>query len=160
MSCIRGERSFTFEARIPAGVASAADATIVQQVPCENEAPTEDSRAERVPSCVAEPLAVPLVLETNDGDDLEGSVMWDVAVMLARLLMDETKYPNKFFRGRKFIELGAGLGLPGMIAALRGAQTLLTDMDSVLSLLERNIEGNFAKMENPPRVAKLDWTTF
>eukprot|EP00419_Tripos_fusus_P057439 CAMPEP_0172926944 /NCGR_PEP_ID=MMETSP1075-20121228/216573_1 /TAXON_ID=2916 /ORGANISM="Ceratium fusus, Strain PA161109" /LENGTH=238 /DNA_ID=CAMNT_0013788109 /DNA_START=78 /DNA_END=792 /DNA_ORIENTATION=- len=84
--------------------------------------------------------------------------MWDVAVMLARLLMDETKYPNKFFGDRKFIELGAGLGLPGMIAALRGAKTLLTDIESVLPLLRQNVERNFANSENPG-VAKLDWTT-
>jgi len=140
MSCIRGSGSFTFEALIPGGAASATEASTAKEVPCENE-------------------ALPLVLETNDGDDLEGSVMWDVAVMLARLLMDPDKYPDKFFRGRNFIELGAGLGLPGMIAALRGAKTVLTDMESVLPLLEQNVVRNFTKFEKP-RVAKLDWTTF
>jgi predicted nicotinamide N-methyase len=57
--------------------------------------------------------------------------------------------------GRKVLELGCGLGLPSLAAALRGADVLATDWaDDAIELLRRNAERNGA----PVRVARVRWS--
>jgi len=56
--------------------------------------------------------------------------------------------------GRKVLELGCGLGLPSLAAALRGADVLATDWaEDAIELLRRNAERNGA----PLRVAQVRW---
>ena len=109
--------------------------------------------------------AVTIALETSEEDELEGSIVWDSAIVLARLLLDEAKFHSKFFAPpRRFLELGAGCGLAGIAAALRGATATLTDVAGVLPRLRRNVnvnrhllstaEGGAAALD----VAELDWT--
>lgn len=87
--------------------------------------------------------AVRVALETSEDDELEGSIVWDTSIVLARLLLDEEKYPRRFFaRPRRFLELGSGCGLLGIAAALRGASVTLTDIASVLPRLRRNVDAN------------------
>jgi predicted nicotinamide N-methyase len=57
--------------------------------------------------------------------------------------------------GRKVLELGCGLGLPSIVAALRGADVLATDWaDDAIDLLRRNAERNDALL----RVASARWS--
>jgi len=57
--------------------------------------------------------------------------------------------------GRKVLELGCGLGLPSLAAALRGADVLATDWaDDAIDLLRRNAERNGAVL----RVARVTWS--
>ena len=57
--------------------------------------------------------------------------------------------------GRKVLELGCGLGLPSLAAAVRGADVLATDWaDDAIELLQRNAERNGA----PVRVARVRWS--
>jgi predicted nicotinamide N-methyase len=57
--------------------------------------------------------------------------------------------------GRKVLELGCGLGLPSLAAALRGADVLATDWaDDAIELLRRNAERNAATL----RVAHVRWS--
>jgi predicted nicotinamide N-methyase len=109
--------------------------------------------------------AVTIALETSEEDELEGSIVWDSAIVLARLLLDEAKFHPKFFAPpRRFLELGAGCGLAGIAAALRGAAVTLTDIAGVLPRLRRNVEVNrhlLAEAEGGAAtldVAELDWT--
>lgn len=70
-------------------------------------------------------------------------------------------------QGLKFLELGAGCGLPGMGLAQLGAEVILTDCPQMCRMLESNVAMNFtggvfynkhAVAKTPtPRVASLRW---
>ena len=45
-------------------------------------------------------------------------------------------------KGKRAVELGAGMGLGGFAFALLGCETTITDTAEVLSLLQRNYEMN------------------
>ena len=77
------------------------------------------------------------------------SVLWRSGVALAREVaaMDLT--------GRRVVELGCGLGAPGLAAARRGAIALATDADpEALELVERSARLNHLRVET----AAIDWS--
>ncbi len=47
-------------------------------------------------------------------------------------------------KGKRAIELGAGMGLGGFAFALLGCDTTVTDTAQVVSLLQRNYENNLS----------------
>merc|ERR1712083_721901 len=59
--------------------------------------------------------------------------------------------------GMKTIELGAGVGLAGIYAAMRGANVTLTDRQSVIDLLARNAKTNVSLCATRPVVLPLQW---
>uniref|UniRef100_A0A2P2K560 Protein N-lysine methyltransferase METTL21A n=1 Tax=Rhizophora mucronata TaxID=61149 RepID=A0A2P2K560_RHIMU len=71
-----------------------------------------------------------------------GSVMWDSGVVLGKLLEHAVDSNMLFLKGKKVIELGSGCGLVGCIAALLGAQVIVTDLPDRLRLLKKNMEAN------------------
>jgi predicted nicotinamide N-methyase len=78
--------------------------------------------------------------------------LWPAALVLAR------------FAGRlpapqsgAVLEMGAGLGLPGLAAAAAGHQVILSDLDpDALEFARAGVELN--RLEDKARVASLDWT--
>jgi len=80
-----------------------------------------------------------------------GVVLWPAAIALAH----EIAARATEFRGRTVLELGAGTGLPGLVAASLGATVTQTDRSEViLHVCQMNGERNRARISY--RVA--DWT--
>ncbi|AMV35918.1 class I SAM-dependent methyltransferase [Planctomyces sp. SH-PL62] len=70
-----------------------------------------------------------------------GVSLWPSAIALAH----EIAVREAEFRGRSVLELGAGVGLPGIVAASLGARTVQTDREELaLHLCRRNAERNGA----------------
>lgn len=49
-----------------------------------------------------------------------GCVVWDAALVLSAFLERETYFPPSFWVGKRVIELGAGTGVVGLVAAAYG----------------------------------------
>src|SRR4051812_8597859 len=68
-----------------------------------------------------------------------GVALWPSAIALAH----EVATRAGAFRGRGVLELGAGTGLPGIVATSLGARVVQTDRDELaLSLCKRNGQRN------------------
>ncbi|MFT7815790.1 protein N-lysine methyltransferase METTL21A [Arapaima gigas] len=82
------------------------------------------------------------------------AVVWDAAVVLCMYL----ELGRVELCGKTAIELGAGTGLVGMVAALFGAHVTITDRASALDFLHANVRNNI-----PPEkreavvVSELTW---
>ncbi|KAM4723787.1 protein N-lysine methyltransferase METTL21D [Anableps anableps] len=110
-------------------------------------------------------------IEKNDGSVLKmkqcymgdvGCVVWDAAIVLAKYL--ETKAfcdPSagvNVWCGRTVVELGAGTGVVGLMAATLGAQVIVTDLEDLQSLLNVNIRENQSLIQSGSISAKvLKW---
>lgn len=68
--------------------------------------------------------------------------VWDAAVVLARCLEFWGRTGLVDLHGARVVELGAGCGLTGCVAAALGAHVLLTDQAERLSLLQHNVSLN------------------
>lgn len=81
-----------------------------------------------------------------------GLILWESAVALA----EELAARRPTIAGRSVLELGAGLGLPGIVAAQQGADVVQTDHDPLaLQVCARNAELNDLSHSISYRVA--DW---
>ena len=76
--------------------------------------------------------------------------LWPSAVALAHFI---AKYLN--LDGRRILELGCGLGLVGVVAALQGARVLCTDYEeAALAFARQNARGNACR---GMRFRLVDW---
>ncbi|KAM6979446.1 EEF1A lysine methyltransferase 3-like [Aplochiton taeniatus] len=82
--------------------------------------------------------------------------VWDAAVHLCR------HFEEKLFglKGKRIIELGAGTGIVGILAARLGADVTLTDLPIAVSQLQKNVLANVPSSgwpSVPPNVRPLSW---
>jgi predicted nicotinamide N-methyase len=92
--------------------------------------------------------------------DLTGQVPWPALTVLSHWLASDVA--GALVRGRSCLELGAGTGITGILAAAQGCSALtLTDHNSyVVELLDQNIELNeefYLHMAETPSAVRLDW---
>ncbi|XP_074989721.1 LOW QUALITY PROTEIN: EEF1A lysine methyltransferase 3 [Calonectris borealis] len=78
--------------------------------------------------------------------------VWEAALSLCRFL-EEQRFD---FRGRRVIELGAGTGIVGILAALLGGDVTITDQPAALEQIRENVRLNFPAAPRP-RVRALVW---
>jgi predicted nicotinamide N-methyase len=83
-----------------------------------------------------------------------GVVLWPAAIALAHEIVARADD----FRGRTVLELGAGTGLPGIVAASLGARVVQTDkQEMAMSVCRRNGERNGAAAIEHRLVDWAEW---
>lgn len=84
--------------------------------------------------------------------------MWDSGVVLGKFLEHAVESGNIVLQTKKVVELGSGCGLVGCIAALLGAEVILTDLPDRLRLLKKNVEANlYGDVRGSATVDELTW---
>ncbi len=102
---------------------------------------------------VVEDVDYLLDLVETDDDVPFWAVLWPAALGMA-----EYFWENTAFDGKRILELGAGLGLVGIVAAAKGAEVVQTDfIPEALRLAERNAGINGI---NKIRYVLADWRKF
>ncbi|KAL2631296.1 hypothetical protein R1flu_015982 [Riccia fluitans] len=88
-----------------------------------------------------------------------GAVMWDSGIILTKFLEHAVDSKLLQLQKKRVVELGSGCGLAGCVAALLGADVILTDLPDRLKLLQKNVTGNALKLTNKgsARVVELTW---
>ncbi|KAJ8396331.1 hypothetical protein AAFF_G00019080 [Aldrovandia affinis] len=82
------------------------------------------------------------------------AVVWDAAVVLCMYL----ELGQIELRGKGAIELGAGTGLVGIVAALLGAKVTITDREPAMELLRVNVRDNIPpEQQGAVVVSELTW---
>ncbi|XP_074885541.1 protein N-lysine methyltransferase METTL21D isoform X2 [Buteo buteo] len=82
-----------------------------------------------------------------------GCVVWDAALVLAKFL-ETGACP---LARREVLELGAGTGAVGIMAATLGANVTVTDLEELQELLTVNIENNKHLVTGSVRAKVLKW---
>ncbi|XP_028837183.1 protein N-lysine methyltransferase METTL21A [Denticeps clupeoides] len=82
------------------------------------------------------------------------AVVWDAAVVLCVYL----EAGHVALPGTKAVELGAGTGLVGIVAALLGANVTITDREPALEFLASNVRDNIPpSLQDAVQVSELTW---
>lgn len=86
-----------------------------------------------------------------------GATLWDCAIVLTQYLLS-----NHDMRGKKVLEIGAGLGLPSIALAMSGSDVVATERQITLNLLQINATVNCSGETQIPgslRVQQLEWSS-
>ncbi|XP_063068793.1 protein N-lysine methyltransferase METTL21A [Engraulis encrasicolus] len=82
------------------------------------------------------------------------AVVWDAAVVLCMYM----ELGHIDLKGKRAIELGAGTGLVGIVAALLGANVTITDRAPALEFLSSNVAANLpSHLQGAAVVSELTW---
>ncbi|GAA5955043.1 hypothetical protein JCM3765_003169 [Sporobolomyces pararoseus] len=78
------------------------------------------------PLSAPSPLLLSIPLPPSRYRDKHASYVWNASIVLADMIANQEIQVE----GKRVLELGAGVGLPGIVSALKGAQTVvLSDFD-------------------------------
>ncbi|XP_076437996.1 protein N-lysine methyltransferase METTL21D-like [Babylonia areolata] len=106
--------------------------------------------------------------EKNDGTVLRfnqseigdvGCVVWDAALVLSKYLETEDFSGGNDLKSKLVVELGAGTGAVGLVAASLGANVTVTDLPQFVPLMELNIRDNAASLAGTAQAVALTWGT-
>ena len=81
-----------------------------------------------------------------------GTRLWDAAITMCTFMKETLQLQDK-----SVIELGCGSGVPGMCARVLGADVILTEQESLVELLQKNVASNFVGEQGRISAAELDW---
>ncbi|KAG6972655.1 hypothetical protein JG688_00003890 [Phytophthora aleatoria] len=133
----------------------------VQVFPEENVDKVEESTRVRVNG---KDLNLTLLMQADElaplfsGAAWAGTLLWDAAVHLARrFLTDYRLQLEDPYNSLRIIELGAGIGVPGMAARVAGAKhVVLTEQDELLRLMHVNLAANADVLNLPSGEEDVD----
>ncbi|KAG8449186.1 hypothetical protein GDO86_016023 [Hymenochirus boettgeri] len=88
-----------------------------------------------------------------------GCVVWDAAIVLSKFLESrEFNHPGgHLLSGKRVLELGAGTGIVGIMAATLGANVTVTDLEDVQDLMKLNIQCNNHLITGSCQAKVLKW---
>ncbi|XP_060576625.1 protein N-lysine methyltransferase METTL21D-like [Ruditapes philippinarum] len=105
-------------------------------------------------------------IERNDSKVLQinqcevgdvGCVVWDAAIVLAKYLESEDFHKGTDLVDKNVVEIGAGTGVVGLMAASYGAKVSITDLDQFVPLMQLNIDTNKQLFQHPVQAKELVW---
>ncbi|NP_001025637.1 protein-lysine methyltransferase METTL21D [Xenopus tropicalis] len=101
--------------------------------------------------------SVVAIRQLSSGD--VGCVVWDAAIVLSKFLeSQEFKLPGgQRLSGKCVLELGAGTGIVGIVAATQGANVIVTDLEDLQELMKINIESNSHLITGSCQAKVLKW---
>ncbi|XP_072239275.1 EEF1A lysine methyltransferase 3-like [Leuresthes tenuis] len=114
---------------------------------------SETFSQETVYKLMGEELRITQVFGANLG---VAAPVWEAALHLCRYLEEQSVE----LRGKRVIELGAGTGVVGILAARLGAEVTLTDLPLAIPQLQANVSANMPSSgwpSAPPTVLPLSW---
>ncbi|MEE6492313.1 hypothetical protein FKM82_016543 [Ascaphus truei] len=85
-----------------------------------------------------------------------GCVVWDAAIVLAKFL-ESRESGGQRLRGSAVLELGAGTGIVGIMAATLGANVTITDLEELQDLMKINIDSNLHLITGSCQAKVLKW---
>ena len=80
-----------------------------------------------------------------------------LAKYLESLCLTDPQPEGGSLQGKRVIELGAGTGVVGLLAGYYGADTIITDMDNIVPLIDYNIQQNKDNMKGNVAAKGLVW---
>ncbi|XP_065652517.1 protein N-lysine methyltransferase METTL21D-like isoform X2 [Hydra vulgaris] len=95
------------------------------------------------------------ISQTTIGD--VGCVVWDAAIVLAKYIDGPNFKEKHSFASSSFLELGAGTGLVGLTAAALGGIVTLSDLETLIPLMQKNIESNKNVLKGKCSSMVLKW---
>jgi predicted nicotinamide N-methyase len=129
---------------------------------CEGAFPVERSERNllrpRAEQSMEETLLTKITKQLGElGATTEDTVGWDVWEGATLLLCEYLVQHKELVRGKRVLEIGAGVGIVALVAAMCGAESVvISDYDEgVLLIADANIQLN--NMHNVCRTAKYDW---
>eukprot|EP00760_Papus_ankaliazontas_P009159 PhM_4_TR13976/c0_g1_i2/m.36114 len=102
------------------------------------------------------------VISRSSHHSLWGHMLWNAARETADILDRMADADPTTFKSLTVLEIGAGMGLPGIVCKLAGAKrVVITDYadEVLLDAIRRNISENFGDDANKPLVLPLTWGT-
>ncbi|PSC70389.1 lysine methyltransferase METTL21D isoform X1 [Micractinium conductrix] len=93
-------------------------------------------------------FGIELQLAQDPNSNNLGTTVWDASIVLAKYIEKNSRrgdFSRQRVRGKRALELGAGMGLAGMALALLGCDVAFTDIGDVLPLLRHNVHSNISQ---------------
>eukprot|EP00966_Prymnesium_polylepis_P314478 7266938-Prymnesium_polylepis.1 len=141
-----------------AATTAAASLTIRPQVADHDNASFAE-RFETLARLQFAPSGVEVLAEQTTGEDSAEETMqsavWMAGCVLADVMQQPSVFGPEYWRGKRVLELGAGCGVAGLLAAKLGAMVFLTDLAPLVPLLERNAKRNGVEQRTVAR--EIEW---